>query len=86
MISILMVPAELANLDLLIIKVFWHKGTDVIISIHDTTNNDLSTHLNYKVDVVMWPTCGYSCIFMRDLIKNSFEFGFGLGSIIWDCD
>ena len=51
-----MMPTELATPDLL--KVFWHKGSERIIYIHDSTNKILSSSLIYKVDVVMWPNFG----------------------------
>ena len=36
-VTILMIWAKLATLDLLKIKLFWNKGYDVMISIHDVT-------------------------------------------------
>ena len=51
-------PTELATPDLLKIKVFWNKGFEWIISIHDSTIKILSSSSNYKVDVVMWPNFG----------------------------
>ena len=38
MIAILMMSAKLATLGLPKIKVFWNKGYDVMISVHDVTN------------------------------------------------
>ena len=38
----LMISANMAILGLLKIKVFWNKGYDIIISIHDVTNKFLS--------------------------------------------
>ena len=35
-----------------------NKGSDVVISIHNTTNKVLSSSPNYVVDVVMWPNFG----------------------------
>ena len=35
-----------------------NKGSDVVISIHNTTNKVLSSSSNYVVDVVMWPNFG----------------------------
>ena len=86
MISILTMPGELwlATLDLLKIKVFWHKGSDVIISIHDTTKNVLSNSLNCKVDVVMWPNCGYCGYFYERPDHKSFEGGLDSDSIVSD--
>ena len=38
MVVILMMPAKMATLDFLKIKVFLNKGYDVIIYVHDVTN------------------------------------------------
>ena len=62
MVTILMMLAKMANLDLLKVKVFWNKGYDVIISIHDVNNKILSHDSYYIVDVVMWPKFGNSSI------------------------
>ena len=71
MVAILMMSAKLATLGLLKIKVFWNKGYDVIISVHDVTNKILSRDSNYIVDVVMWPKFGNSSISMREVIITS---------------
>ena len=47
-------PTELSPPDLLKIKEFWNKGSEWIISVHDSTIKMLSSSSNYKVDVVMW--------------------------------
>ena len=60
--------AKLATLGLLQINVFWKKGYDIIISIHDVTNKILSPKSNYIVDMVMWATFGNSSISMREII------------------
>ena len=52
--TILMMLGKLAALDLLIIKVFWNKGYDVIICVNDFTNKILLRDSNYVLDVVMW--------------------------------
>ena len=44
--------AKMATLGLLEIMVFWKKGYDVIICLHDVTNKILSRDLNYIVDLV----------------------------------
>ena len=49
-----MISAKMATLGLLKIKVRWNKGYDVIISVHDVTNRNLSRDSSYIVDVVMW--------------------------------
>ena len=62
-----MMSAKMATLGLLKIKVFWNKGYDVIISVHDVTNKILSRDSNYIVDVVMWPKFGNFSISMREV-------------------
>ena len=71
MVTILMMSAKMATLGLLKIKVFWNKGYDVIISVHDVTNKILSSDSNYIIDVVMWPKFGNSSISMREVIITS---------------
>ena len=68
MVAILMISAKLTNLGLLKIKVFWNKGYDVIISVHDVNSKILSRDSNYVVDVVMWPKFSNSRISMRKVI------------------
>ena len=53
MIATFMMSAKLATLGLVKIKLFWNKGYDVIISVHDVTNKVLSRNSNYIVDGVM---------------------------------
>ena len=89
--------AKMATSGLLKIKIFWKKGYDVIISVHDVTNKILSRDSNYIIDVVMWPKFGNSSISMKAAIITSILLGFdqknplflrgGLGSssVIWDC-
>ena len=64
-----MMSAKLATLDFFKIHVFWNKGYDVIISIHDFISKILSRDSNYILDVVMWPKFG--SISMREVIINS---------------
>ena len=71
MVAILMMSTKLATLDLLEIKVFWSKGYDVIISVHDVTNKILSHDPNYIADVVMWPKFGNSSSSLREFIITS---------------
>ena len=66
----------MATPGLLKIKVFWNKGYDVIIYVHDVTNKILSRDSNYIVDVVMWPKFGNSSIYMREVIITSMWKGF----------
>ena len=61
----------MATLDLLKTTVFWNKGYNVIISVHDVTNKIISRDSSYIVDVVMWPKFGNSSIFMREVIITS---------------
>ena len=53
MFTILMMSAKMATLGLLKIKVFRNKGYDVITSVYDVVNKNLSRDLNFIVDVVM---------------------------------
>ena len=63
--------AKLVTLGLLKIKVFWNKYNDVVIYVHDVTNQILSRASNYTVDAVMWPHFGNSSIYMREVIITS---------------
>ena len=67
-VATLIMPTKMATPDLLKITVFWNKGYDVIIYVHDVTNKILSRDSNFIVDVVMWPKFGNSNIFMREII------------------
>ena len=49
----LMMLAKLATLGLLKIKLFWNKGYDIIILVHEVTNKILSVDSNHIVDVLM---------------------------------
>ena len=60
--------AKMAAPDLLKIKVFWNIEYDVIISVHDVTNKNLSRDSNYIVDLVIWRKFGNSSISMREVI------------------
>ena len=71
MVKILMMSAKMATPGLLKIKVFWNKGYDVIISVHDVTNKILSRESNYTTDVVMRPKFGNCSISMRKVIISS---------------
>ena len=53
MVTVWMMPAKMAPLALLKIKVFRNKGYDVIISVYDVTNKILLRDSNFIVDVVM---------------------------------
>ena len=68
MVTILMMSAKMATPDLLTIKIFWNKGYDVLISVHDVTNKFLSRGSNYIVNVVMWQKFGKSCISWEKLL------------------
>ena len=62
---------KMANPSLSKIKVFWRKGYDVIISVHDVNSKMLSGDSNYNVNVVMWAKFGNSRISVREVIKTS---------------
>ena len=62
-----MMSPKMAIVGLLKIKVFWNKGYDVIISVHDVTNKILSSGSNYIVDVVKWRKFGNSAFLLEKL-------------------
>ena len=66
-----MISAKMATPDPLKIKVFWNKGYDVMIFVHDATNKILSGKSNYIIDVVMWPKFGDCSISMGKVIITS---------------
>ena len=53
MVATLKMPAKLATLGLLKIKVYWIKGYDVIIFVYDVNKKILSHESSYNVDMVM---------------------------------
>ena len=53
MVTILIMPAKMAALGLIKIKVFSNKDYDVIIIVYDVINKNLSGGSNFIVDVVM---------------------------------
>ena len=71
-----MMPEKMATLGFLKIKLFWDKGYDLTISVHDVTNKTLSHDSNYTVDVVMQPKFGNSSISMREVVITSTLQGF----------
>ena len=71
MFAILMMSGNLATLGPYEIKVFWNKGYDLIISVHDVTNKILSRDSNYIENGVMWAKFGNSSISMREVIITS---------------
>ena len=71
MVTILMMSAKMATPGLFKIEVFWNKGHDVIISVHDFTCKILSRDSNYIVDVIMWSMFGNCSISMRKVIITS---------------
>ena len=84
MVTILMMSEKMAILGLCKIKVFWKKGNDVIIFVHDVTNKILSRDSNYIAHMVMWAKFGNSSISMKEVIVTSiwpekpFFFFFGM--------
>ena len=63
-------PAKMAALGLLKIKVFWSKDYDVIIIVYDVINKNLSRGSNFIVDVVMWRKFSNFSTFMREVITS----------------
>ena len=68
---VILMILKLATLSLLKIEVFWNKGYDAIISVHDVTNEILPSDLNYIVDMAMWSKFGNFSISMREVITTS---------------
>ena len=66
-----MMSGKMATPGLLKTTVFWNKGYDVIIPVHDVTNKILSCDSTYFVDVDMWPKFGNSSISTRGVIITS---------------
>ena len=61
----------MANLGLLKIKLFRNKGYDLITSVYDVINKNLSSESNFTVNVVTWPKFGNSKTSMREIIVTS---------------
>ena len=76
MVTILTMLAKMATLGLLKVKLFWRKGYDVTISVHDITNKILSHGSNYTVDMFVCPKFGNFSIFMKEVIITSILSGF----------
>ena len=70
-VTILMMTAKMATLGLLKIKLFWNKGYDVMISVHDFINKILSRDSNDIADLVTRRKFGNSSISMREVIITS---------------
>ena len=66
-----MTSAKMATLGLLKIEVFRNKGCDVIISVYDIINKNLSRDSNFIVDLVMLPKFGNFRTTMREVIITS---------------
>ena len=71
MVTISMMSARMATPGLLKSKVFWKKGYDVIIAVHDVIKKILSRDSNYIIDLVMWPKSDNCSIFKRKVIITS---------------
>ena len=67
-----MIPAKMGTLGLLKINLFWNKGYDVKIYVHDVTNKILSRDSNQIVYLVIWPKFGNSSTSVREVIMTSF--------------
>ena len=72
MVTTLMMLAEIATLGLFKIKVFWNKGYNVIIFVHDVTHKILWHESNYIVVLVMWPKFGKCSISIRSFHSLNF--------------
>ena len=90
-----MMSAKMVTPGLLKITVFWNKGYDVIISVHDVTNKILSLDPTYTVDMFMWSKFDNYSISMKEVSQSQFykdltrktaflRGSFGSSSIIWE--
>ena len=61
----------MATPDLLKIKLFWNKDSDVIVSVYDVTNKIVPCDSYYIVDVIMRPKFGNSSTYMREVVMTS---------------
>ena len=61
----------MATLDLLKIKLFWNKNSDVIVSVYDVTNKIVPCDSYYIVDVIMRPKFGNSSTYIREVVMTS---------------
>ena len=66
----------MAILGLLKIMVFWSKGYEVMISVHDVTSKILSHDTNHIKDLGVWPKFGNSSISMKEVIITRILKGF----------
>ena len=66
MVTILMTSVKMATLGFLEIKLFWNKGYDAIVLVHDVNNKILSSDSKYLVEAIMWPKIGKSSISIRE--------------------
>ena len=66
-----MIPAVMATPGLLNVKLFWKKGYDGLIYVHDVKNKILSGQSNHNENVVMWPKFGSPSISVREVIITS---------------
>ena len=65
-----MMSAKMAFLGPVKINVFWNNICDVIISVCDFINKNISRDSNYIVDAAMWPKFGNSIKFVREVIMT----------------
>ena len=71
-----MMSAKLATLGLLKRKLFWSKGYDVVILVHDVISKILLRDSNYIREVVIWPKFCDSGTSIKEVIITSFLQGF----------
>ena len=83
---------DVSKIEILERSTFWNESYDVIISVNDVTQKNLSRDSNFIVDVVMWSKLVNSSIAMRSYNLNFiriwpekplfFKGGLGSSSII----
>ena len=69
-----MMPAKMATLGLLKIKLFWSEGYGLVIFVCDVTNKILLRDSNYIVDVIMWSNFSNSSISMKENLTRKTNF------------
>ena len=70
MVTILMMSAKMASIDVLKRKAFWKKN-NVLFSVYDATGKILSLDSNHIANLVMWQKFGKSTFSKRQVITTS---------------
>ena len=71
MVAILFMSTQSATPGFLKMEVFWSKGYDITIFVHDVTNKILTSNSDFVIHMLMWSKFENSSISMRGVIKTS---------------